>query len=264
MSEALTSDIEAFRKHWVEEFKLQAQFKRRRPSRYWEGPAAYSELYKANNLFLVLPDPNPKGNEDFPFGELTLGLVNAIRAYKQCVKDVEPSNKCFEDARDRLIAVEERLKKKGINLEAGVSTEVLAVLARAAAFVEKERIALEQRGDSYWDDVLLASREERATWEPDFDKERRQLMPDGKWRIFPKVPDELARWRQHFGEFKYPKKLTKGEHFDSYVQTRFALILIEIFGPAEYSRLPQNDRQVDSASLHLRKPCASARPQTRH
>src|ERR1019366_9764552 len=97
MDVGLTIYLEAFRKRWVDAFKEQVQSPRLRPKRPWQGAEACSELKRRGFLFLVLPNPKPGNDGDFPFDDLTLRLASAIQAYKQCIKDVADANKCFND-----------------------------------------------------------------------------------------------------------------------------------------------------------------------
>jgi len=81
--------------------------------------------------------------------------------------------------------------------------------------LESQPQLLELQLNSFFEDLLLASQEERKTWKP-----------SNRYRASRKPPKELAEWQRHFDNFRYPEKLTRRIDLDFRIQVRMALILI--------------------------------------
>jgi hypothetical protein len=212
------TDLEVFRKRWIDEFEVQARSPRNRPHRFWEGPKAFAELNRTNNLGRVLPNIA----SDHLFSHLTFALMREVRGYKRCVQAIDANHQCFGGALEALIRAEAVLRKAHVE-EAEVKREIEEVLARTASMVEEQRRALERRRDSYWDDVMLASLDEWSNWPPDFNKG--EWISYGRKRIPTMPPEEFAAWSERFNKFKYPRKLTRRIDLDSRFQVRFAVVL---------------------------------------
>ncbi len=210
------ADVETFRKCWINEFKIQQS--RRRQSRGWQGSAAYGELERADNLFFVLPH----SDGDYPFNYLTFRLVKEIRAYKRCVANISPNNQCFNDGLATLSGAARYLRKAHTQ-EAQAKTVVDEVLSRAAVMLDTQHDGLERRRDTFWDDLLLASGEERKDWPLDFDN--REWVSYGKQRVHPRPPADFRSWAERFNKFKYPERLLRRIDLDSRVQVRIAVVL---------------------------------------
>jgi hypothetical protein len=212
------ADVEVFRKCWIDEFKTQQSFLRRRPSHGWQGGAAHEELQRADKLFLVLPH----SDGDYPFSYLTFRLAREIRAYKRCAINISPNNQCFNDGLVALSGSARDLRKTHAQA-AQAKPAVDEVLSRAAFMLDVQRAGLERQRDTFWDDLLLASGEERKDWPLDFDN--REWVSYGKQRVHLRPPADFRSWAERFNKFKYPERLLRRIDLDSRVQVRIAVVL---------------------------------------
>jgi hypothetical protein len=215
---ANNTDIEAFRKCWIEEFRLQSQLPRNRPARPWEGSLAFTDLNRADELFRVLP--HEAG--DLSFRELTERLMMEVRGYNRCATRVDSINQSFNDAHEGLLRAEKLLAKLPIE-DSPVKRETKQMLDRTVSMIKEQRLALERRRDVYWDELMLASDDEKAHWSLDFTKT--EWTSYGTKRIFPETPTDVAAWAERFNKFKYPAKLNRRIDVDSRYQVRFAVVL---------------------------------------
>jgi hypothetical protein len=194
MSTATTSavDREKFRKIWIEKVKEQARPCEGPPKgNAWEGFDAYRELKDTNNLWLVLPNA---GTGEWPFSYLTDRLSREVHIYKLYESSVVPDNQCFRIAIDALSDAKEKLKEPKTP-ESKVKSEVDKRLSECASAIDKALRSIEQRRDSYWEDVLFAEPEERMKWPVYIDDQR---------RIHQVPPQKLAEWQRIFDRAKYP------------------------------------------------------------
>lgn len=206
-------EIEEFRRRWIARLKAQAKVSKNLPGYdAWEGYEAYRELSDTENLWIVIPTPEA---QDWPFPWLTKKLTREVRFYKLFCQEIVPTNLSFERAVKVLSAAEGKLKRATI-LGSSAKAELDAELNKCASVLERARIAVEQRRESYWEDSLFAEPEERAGWMIEFDAENQV-------RSIP--PVDLVDHERIFEKAKYPRKPVKKLDLDARFQVRVATIL---------------------------------------
>jgi hypothetical protein len=215
MTPATKSHVEAekFRKMWIEKFDEQArQGGKSRRGHAWEGFYAYRELEASDPVWMARPSTY---SFSWPFFLLTNKLSREVQFYKLYATSVVADNQCFRDGLDALTAAETKLRNVRTQ-KSTVKPEVDKTLSQCTLAVEKVRRSLEERWDSYWQDVLFATTEERTKWWVYIDDQKQAR------RIPPK---ELADWEKIFDNARYPRKLIKQKDLDRRFQVRVALIL---------------------------------------
>ena len=222
MTTATTSAVDTaeFRKMWIMKFKEQASLKGGPPQgNAWEGFDAYRELDAADNLWMVMPNPDPG---DFSFNYLTAKLAREVHVYKIYKTSVVADNLSFRDAIETLSAAETTLKNalapkaEIAATKSKVRTEVDKRLRQCASAVEKSRHSLEHWRNSYWHDALFAAPDERMNWSLYFDDEK---------KVGSIPPKELVELEKIFNGAKYPRDLVRQIDLDTRFQVRVAVIL---------------------------------------
>jgi hypothetical protein len=215
MARAMTSKVEAekFRKMWIEKFAEQARQVGKPPQgNAWEGFDAYRELNATDPVWMMRPSYY---TFSWPFFLLTERLFREVHFYKLYATSVVTDNQCFRDGLDALSAVETKLKKVRTQ-KSRVKREVDKTLRQCASAIEKTRRSLEERRDSYWQDVLFAEAKERRKWSVYFkNKKQVQSIP----------PEELTQWERILDKTKYPRNLIRQIDLDTRFQVRVAKIL---------------------------------------
>jgi hypothetical protein len=236
MDGVMTIDIETeeFRKRWISRFDEQAKLSKK-PAGHdpWEGHAAYRELSYTNKLWIVIPTAEVP---DSPFhGWLTEKLAREVHFYRLFHKTIVPNNQCFKDTLDLLRATELKIKEAKTQ-KSSVKAELDGELEKCSSVLEKTRIAIERRRETYWKESLFAEPAERMTWMIEFDDDN---------QINSVPPEDLVQQERMFEKAKYPSRLVKRIDLDTRFQIRVAVILrsylphkIEL-SPIERSYLPQ-------------------------
>jgi hypothetical protein len=207
------SETEGFRKRWIARFDEQAKLIKK-PAGHdpWEGHAAYRELSDTHNLCMVLRTPE---TPDWPFNWLTQMLAREVHCYRLFHKTIVPNNQCFEDTLDILRATEQKLTNAKTQ-KSSVKAELDRELERCSSVLEKTRIAVERRRETYWRESLFADITERMKWKIEIDDEN---------RINSVPPEDLVQQERMFENAKYPGTLVKRVDLDRYFQIRVAIIL---------------------------------------
>jgi len=226
-------ETEGFRKRWISRFDEQAKLSKK-PAGHdpWEGHAAYRELSDTNNLWIVIPTPE---FPDSPFHDrLTQKLAREVHFYATFHETIVPNNQCFKDTLYILRAAERKLKEAKTQ-KSSVKVELDGELKNCSSVLEKTRIALERRRETYWKESLFADPAEKESWMIEFDAEN---------RINSVPPEDLVKQERMFEKAKYPSRLVKRIDLDTRFQIRVAVILrsylpqkIEL-SPIERSFLP--------------------------
>jgi hypothetical protein len=195
--------IEAFKKKWTEEFKKckVARNRSRIADDFWNGDTACKELRRKHHLPEYSDEPIVISYER---------LFHEVEIYLRFANKIVRHNQDFNETLSFLSNAERWFVEKQKSLALPLIVDQLNGIAR---LLGEKRLALETHREDYWNEVLLASPNERESWYVDLET------------MVPIPPKDLVRTEQVFAKVRYPNDLTRRSDLDSHFQIRLGVIL---------------------------------------
>jgi hypothetical protein len=211
----LKREAESFRTHWISEINKQLEaYRSSAPPQIsaWEGYEACREIIQADDLWCVFPDPEM---EEFPLPFLMQKLSREVYFYKSFVERITPTNLAYKDAIDALSAAISKLRKAAAQRSVKEG-RLQGDLNLCCSKLEKTLTRLTTQRESYWQNALIGTDEEKKNWDLHWHKDN----------VGTRVPPaELLKAEERFNQAQYPKQLLKRIDLDRRFQVRVATIL---------------------------------------